>query len=108
MFFSFPNEIQITSAADLVSRGESLCRPTQWSDTVVFFLLNYAATLVAELGVYWTLIGIDAISIGLFPTARIIRRLNALFSYAIFARNDLDMAARSGAECTMFKRAYEY
>jgi len=78
------------------------CGPAKWTDIVLFFLGNYAAhaatTRLPPGQDMLSLSGASAI-IGalLFPASGVAKGLAAITSRAIFAKTDLQMAARSVA-----------
>ncbi|KAJ7069103.1 hypothetical protein C8F01DRAFT_976171 [Mycena amicta] len=83
-----------------------LCTPTHWTSILAFFLGNYiahAATTLSypgeEFGEYAQAIVIAL----LFPTAGVIRGLDAIVRCAIFATSDLMCAARAGALCMLIR-----
>jgi hypothetical protein len=79
-----------------------VCVPTKWTDIAVFFLGNYlahAATVIGQPGASFLDTTLDGIKALLIPVSGVNRGLNALFSRAIFASNDLQTAARAGALC---------
>ncbi len=81
-----------------------LCRPTKWSDVVVFFLGNYvahAATVKTSPGESPLGVIIIVCSALLFPPSGVVRGFNASSSLAVFAPTELRRAARAGALCTV-------
>ncbi|KAJ7909938.1 hypothetical protein B0H13DRAFT_2192607, partial [Mycena leptocephala] len=87
-----------------------LCTPTRWTNILAFFLGNYiahAATVVSIPGeqfVDYVYIMVMAL---LFPTAGIVRGLDAIFRGAVFAQNDLMCAARAGALCMLIRTDHD-
>ena len=84
-----------------------LCIPATWSGFTSYVLSNYVAhgaTVVSYPGelAFDTLLSVVAAI--LFPTFGIIRAFNFLFRHpSLTARNDLEMAARSGALCMLVR-----
>ncbi|KAJ7056286.1 hypothetical protein C8F01DRAFT_1087151 [Mycena amicta] len=83
-----------------------LCTPTHWTSILGFFLGNYiahAATTLSypgeEFGDYVQTIVIAL----LFPTAGVVRGLDAIFRCAILGTSDLMCAARAGALCMLIR-----
>ncbi|KAH7176197.1 hypothetical protein EDB81DRAFT_897304 [Dactylonectria macrodidyma] len=77
-----------------------LCRPPKWVDITIFFLGNYVAhvgTIVTNPGESTTSVIFASIFALLFPVTGVVRGVNAIKSMAIFGKNDLERAARSGA-----------
>ena len=86
---------------------ESLCTPTTWIDIASFLLFNYVAhgaTVVSypgETGFDVLLVAIIAI---LSPTYGVIRAFNFIMRHPLLtAKNDLEVAARSGALCMLVR-----
>jgi hypothetical protein len=83
-----------------------LCRPSRWSDVLIFFLGNYvlhaatARTLPGESLVSQAIATILAL---LLPSSGVLRGIKAIVSGAKFSRNDLVTAARAGALCTVVR-----
>ena len=83
-----------------------ICKPTKWTDVVVFLLGNYAAhaaTVVGRPGqtsLSWLLSIVMAIC---FPGAGVFTAVQAIASRAVFAPSELTMAARAGALCIVVK-----
>jgi hypothetical protein len=84
-----------------------LCIPATWSDFARYLLLNYVAhgaTVVSypgELAIDTFLCVVAAI---LFPSFGVIRAFNFIIRHPVLtAKNDLEMAARSGALCMLVR-----
>jgi len=84
-----------------------LCPPATWSDIASYLLFNYVAhgaTVVSYPGepAFDTLLCVVAAI--LFPTFGVIRALNFIIRHPVLtAKNDLEMAARSGALCMLVR-----
>ena len=85
----------------------SLCIPATWIDIANYFLFNYVAhgaTVVSYPGepVFHTLLSVVAAI--LFPTSGVIRSLNFIIRCPLLtAKNDLEVAARSGLLCILVR-----
>jgi len=93
--------ITITVPDGTTNHGDPhvLCTPTAWTDIASFFLANFvahAATVKSKPGepILPTIIALLAAL--LFPTSGVLRRFAAIWQSAIFGRNSLEKAARSG------------
>lgn len=87
-----------------------LCRSTVWTDVLVFFLANYVthvATVIAEPGQSVATSIASSVMALLLPGTGIERALNAIYSCAIFAPTQLQMAARAGALYVVVERDSE-
>ncbi|RYP74288.1 hypothetical protein DL771_003109 [Monosporascus sp. 5C6A] len=85
---------------------ELLCKAASWTDILLFILGNYfvhAATVTAKPGQSILSTIVKVVSASLFPISGISHALSAIFSLAIFAPTDLQMAARAGALCTVVR-----
>ena len=87
------------------------CRSTKWTDLVVFYLGNYVAhALTTKItpgqNPFSAIVAIFAAL--LFPTSGIARSLRAISSGAIFAKTELQVAARAGALLMIVKAEYAY
>ncbi|KAG4428542.1 hypothetical protein IFR05_015976 [Cadophora sp. M221] len=82
-----------------------LCQPTKWTDVTIFFLGNYvghAGTIVTKPGESVKSVLIASVFALLFPVTGLIRGLDAIRSMAVYrGKNDLEIAARSGALCVI-------
>ena len=85
----------------------SSCIPATWIDIANYFLFNYVAhgaTVVSYPGepLFDTLLSVVAAI--LFPTSGVIRSLNFIIRRPLLtAKNDLEVAARSGALCMLVR-----
>jgi hypothetical protein len=84
-----------------------LCTPTKWTDIALFFLFNYvahAATVLTRPGERSDDSIASVVGCLLFPVLGLYRGLEAIFSGAVFVKNDdLRKAARSGALCMVVR-----
>lgn len=77
-----------------------LCGPAEWPDITIFFLGNYVAhaatvlTLPGESPLGAAFVVISAL---FSPTSGVVRGMKAIFSFAVFAKTNLQRAARAGA-----------
>ncbi|KAF3808495.1 hypothetical protein GCG54_00006358 [Colletotrichum gloeosporioides] len=77
-----------------------LCRETEWTDVVVFYLGNYvahAATITTRPGQSTLITVVTMIGAVLLPGTGIWNGMKAILSLARFAPTDLQTAARAGA-----------
>ena len=86
---------------------DSLCIPPTSIDIASFLLFNYfahGATVVSYPGEPVLFTVITVLAAILFPTTGVKRALNLIFRHPIMtAKNDLDVAARSGALCMLVR-----
>ena len=86
---------------------ESLCTPTTWVDIASFLLFNYVAhgaTVVSYPGEPAEDLPYNAIVAILSPTFGVIRAFNFIMRHPLLtAKNDLEVAARSGALCMLVR-----
>lgn len=114
---SYPSPTEFSSAASecpvnipgFEHHGDCnlLCRPAAWTDIVVFYLGNYvahAATIVTTPGESPAHTLTTFLIALLWPGGGVRKGLEAILSGAIFARTELERAARSGALCAVVKR----
>ena len=84
-----------------------LCTPATWSDIARYLLFNYVAhgaTVVSYPGEPAFDIFLYVVIAILFPTFGVIRSLNFTIRHPVLtAKNDLEMAARSGALCMLVR-----
>jgi hypothetical protein len=81
-----------------------VCRATKWTDIMAFFALNYiahAATLKSLPGEKAPSMILNILAALFFPTSGIFRGINTLWSCAMLADSDLEVAARADALCTV-------
>jgi hypothetical protein len=94
----------LTLPASFSNHGDPnlLCRPAKWTDIAVFYLGNYAAHAATTKSIPGQTIltsVLVVVSALLFPVSGLHRGLQAICSLAVFAKTDLQMAARAGALC---------
>ncbi|PMD63727.1 uncharacterized protein K444DRAFT_715763 [Hyaloscypha bicolor E] len=83
-----------------------LCTPTKWSDIIIFYLANYAAhaattrSLPGEKTRGIIMVVLTAL---FFPAAGAFRGILGITSLAIWAKTDLEMAAKAGALCMVVR-----
>ncbi|OCL14532.1 hypothetical protein AOQ84DRAFT_26150 [Glonium stellatum] len=83
-----------------------LCTPTRWTDLISFYLLNYvahAATVIAKPGEGPFQFAVTVVGCLLFPTIGAFRGIEAILGGAIFAKSQLQKAARTGALCMLVR-----
>jgi hypothetical protein len=84
-----------------------LCIPATWSDLATYFLFNYiahGATVVSYPGETAFYVLLSVVVAILFPTYGVIRALNPILRHPyLMAKNDLEMAAQSGALCMLVR-----
>jgi hypothetical protein len=84
-----------------------LCTPPTWSDFASYLLLNYVAhgaTVVSYPGERAFDTFLCVVAAILFPTFGVIRAFNFIVRHPVLtAKNDLEMAARSGALCMLVR-----
>jgi hypothetical protein len=83
-----------------------LCRPSRLPDVLIFFLGNYvlhAATARPLPGESLISQAIATILALLLPSSGVLRGIKAIVSGAKFSSNDLVIAARAGALCTVVR-----
>ena len=91
------------------SHGEpnSLCTPATWIDIASFLLFNYVAhgaTVVSYPGEPAFDTFLSVVAAILFPTFGVIRALNFIIRHPLLtAKNDLEVATRSGALCMLVR-----
>ena len=82
------------------------CRPSKWTDILIFYTSNYfahAATTRTQPGQStWNSLLIPVIAL-LFPMSGALRGIRAIASRATFADTELQTAARAGALCMVVK-----
>lgn len=85
----------------------SLCIPPTWIDIATYLLLNYiahGATVVSYPGESTLDTLLCVVTAILFPTFGVIRALNFIVRHPLLTtRNDLEVAARSGALCMLVR-----
>jgi hypothetical protein len=85
-----------------------LCKPTKWTDIVVFFLGNYiahAATIMTLPGESSFSVAIATVEALLFPVTGMLRGVRIIRRLPILGRNQLEIAARAGALYMVVKEA---
>ncbi|KAF2802233.1 uncharacterized protein BDZ99DRAFT_454978 [Mytilinidion resinicola] len=85
---------------------ELLCTPPGWTDIATFYVGNYlthALTVVHMPGEETPSWIINALASLLFPPFGLYRGLRAIWTKAVFAKGDLQKAARSGALCMVVR-----
>lgn len=85
-----------------------LCRPTRWTDIMVFYLGNYivhAATTTSLPGESPCDRLVAICCALLFPSSSVVRAMNAILSHPVSGKHDLETAARAGALCTVIRNA---
>jgi hypothetical protein len=97
----------------IISPGDSnhgdpglLCRPSSWIDIAIFFLGNYfahAATIITLPGESTISVAIASLAALLFPITGMVRGVRAIRRFSILGKNDLEVAARAGALCTIVR-----
>lgn len=102
--------ITISVPEDISNHGDPnlVCTPASWTSVVLFYLGNYfahAATVKFEPGERAIGMICDGIGSLLFPAFGALRGVTAITSLAIFAKSDLQKAARAGALCTVVRRS---
>lgn len=84
-----------------------LCTPATWSDLAGYLLFNYVAhgaTVVSYPGEPALDVLLCVVTAILFPTFGVIRALNFIVRHPVLtAKNNLEMAARSGALCMLVR-----
>jgi len=88
-------------------KGDIVCRPTEWSDVVKFFLLNYglhAFTAFSHPGSSTLHTVCNVISSILVPYSGMYRALDAIVTSMMIANNSLEDAANAGALCMMLEK----
>jgi len=83
-----------------------ICKPTTWTDIIVFFLGNYlahAATIKSLPGEYAGSFSFAVVVALLFPPTGMARGLSAIFSFSKLSKTDLQSAARAGALCMVVR-----
>jgi hypothetical protein len=82
------------------------CTPATWVDVITFYIANYiahAATVITLPGEATSSAVWVAIASLLFPISGVIRGFQAILSFAIFGKTDLQRAARAGALCMVVR-----
>ncbi|KAF2000613.1 hypothetical protein P154DRAFT_598655 [Amniculicola lignicola CBS 123094] len=83
-----------------------LCTPTKWTDLASFYLFNYvahAATVIILPGERSIDFAVSVVGCLLFPALGLYRGVGAILCGAVFERNDLRKAAKSGALCMVVR-----
>lgn len=83
-----------------------LCTPSSWTDVLTFYLGNYvahAATVISLPGESTISTIKVSLSALLFPTSGLLRGMLAISTFAMFAKTDLQKAARSRALCMVIR-----
>jgi hypothetical protein len=87
-----------------------LCTPTTWKDVALFFASNYLAH-VATVRVAPGAPPLSILTGGLFalffPMASLLNGIEIITACGIFAKSDLQRAARAGALCRVVRREEE-
>jgi hypothetical protein len=99
--------IQVPSGTTNHGNPNLLCPPPTWSDIAIYLLLNYfahGATVVSYPGEPPFDTFLSVVAAILFPTFGVIRAFNFIIRHPVLtAKNDLEMAARSGALCMLVR-----
>jgi hypothetical protein len=99
--------IQVPSGTTNHGNPNLLCPPPTWSDIAIYLLLNYfahGATVVSYPGEPPFDMFLCVVAAILFPTFGVIRAFNFIFRHPVLTtKNDLEMAARSGALCMLVR-----
>ena len=86
---------------------DSLCIPPTWIDIASFLLFNYiahGATVVSYPGELWYFTASIVLGAIFFPTTGVKRAFNLIIRCPrLTAKNDLELAARSGALCMLVR-----
>lgn len=83
-----------------------LCRPTTWTDIILFYFGNYAAhaaTVVSHPGQSLMSTLLTIVTALFFPGSGVRNGIAAIRSFAIFGDTNLQVAARAGALCAVVK-----
>jgi hypothetical protein len=100
--------ITITVPDGTTSHGDPnlLCTPADWRDVIIFYLGNYlahAATVITTPGESTFSVIATMISALFFPTSGVLRGASAIMTFAKFAKDDLQTAARARALCMVVR-----
>jgi hypothetical protein len=100
----------MSSSAPSISfgrKGDTVCRPTEWSDVLKFFLLNYglhAFTAFSQPGSSTLHRVFNVISSIFVPYSGMYRALDAIANGLMTANNPLENAANADALCMVVKK----
>ena len=99
--------IEVPNGTTSHGKPDLLCPPPTWSDIASYLLLNYVAhgaTVVSYPGEPAFDTFLCVVSAILFPTFGVVRAFNFIVRHPVLtAKNDLEMAARSGALCMLVR-----
>ena len=101
------SNITLPTGASNHGDPELLCLPTKWTDVIIFFLGNYfahAGTVRSIPGRSMSQSFFAMLGALFFPVSGVTHGARGIFSLAILAKTDLQVAARAGALCKVMRR----
>lgn len=96
-----------TTAPIIVTKGQEVCRPADWTDVAKFFVFNYglhALTVLSAPGAGIAEMVINTIVAIVLPFTGTYKAITAIYRFARSGPNPLKTAQKSGALCMVVSK----